>query len=43
MNDDVDLDRVWLGVAAHVWLRRPGRLSGWPRVFFARRVWPGRW
>jgi hypothetical protein len=24
MNDDVDLDRVWLGVAAEVWRRRPG-------------------
>ena len=24
MNDDVDLDRVWLAVAGHVWLRRPG-------------------
>ena len=29
--DDVDLDRVWLGVAAEVWRRRPGpveRLAG---------------
>jgi hypothetical protein len=29
---DVDLDRVWLGVAAEVWRRRPGlaeRLAGW--------------
>src|SRR6266516_167897 len=24
---DVDLDRVWLGVAAAVWQRRPGRLE----------------
>jgi hypothetical protein len=24
MNDDVDLDRVWLGVAAQVWRRHPG-------------------
>ncbi|HKD98909.1 MAG TPA: hypothetical protein VKB69_15135 [Micromonosporaceae bacterium] len=24
MNDDVNLDRVWLGVAAEVWRRRPG-------------------
>lgn len=24
MNDEVDLDRVWLGVAAEVWRRRPG-------------------
>jgi hypothetical protein len=24
---DVDLDRVWLGVAAEVWRRRPGRLE----------------
>jgi hypothetical protein len=24
MNDDIDLDRVWLGVAAEVWRRRPG-------------------
>jgi len=24
VNDDVDLDRVWLGVAAEVWRRRPG-------------------
>jgi hypothetical protein len=24
MNDDVNLDRVWLGVAAHVWHRCPG-------------------
>jgi hypothetical protein len=24
MSDDVDLDRVWLGVAARVWQRRPG-------------------
>ena len=24
---DVDLDRVWLGVAAHVWRRRPGPLE----------------
>jgi hypothetical protein len=29
---DVDLDQVWLGVAAHVWRRRPGwleRFAGW--------------
>jgi hypothetical protein len=29
---DVDLDRVWLGVAGEVWCRRPGpveRLAGW--------------
>src|SRR6266536_2594410 len=29
---DVDLDRVWLGVATAVWQRRPGsleRLAGW--------------
>jgi hypothetical protein len=29
---DVDLDRVWLGVATQVWRRRPGRverLAGW--------------
>jgi hypothetical protein len=29
---DVDLDRVWLGVATEVWRRRPGpleRLAGW--------------
>ncbi|HEY2238460.1 MAG TPA: hypothetical protein VGI21_06705 [Streptosporangiaceae bacterium] len=29
---DVDLDRVWLGVAAQVWQRQPGpveRLAGW--------------
>jgi hypothetical protein len=29
---DVDLDRVWLGVAAQVWSRRPGwpeRFAGW--------------
>jgi hypothetical protein len=24
---DVDLDRVWTGVAAQVWLRRPGRIE----------------
>jgi hypothetical protein len=24
MNDEVDLDRVWLGVATEVWRRRPG-------------------
>ena len=24
MNNDVNLDRVWLGVAAEVWRRRPG-------------------
>ncbi len=24
-NDDVDLDRVWLGIATEVWRRRPGR------------------
>jgi hypothetical protein len=24
---DVDLDRVWLGVAAQVWRREPGRLE----------------
>ena len=23
----VDLDRVWLGVAAEVWRRRPGRIE----------------
>jgi hypothetical protein len=27
MNDDVNLDRVWLGVAAQVWRRRPGRVE----------------
>jgi hypothetical protein len=29
---DVDLGRVWLGVAAQVWRRRPGlaeRVAGW--------------
>ena len=30
---DVDLDRVWTGVAAHVWQRRPGRTER-----LARRV-----
>jgi hypothetical protein len=24
---DVDLDRVWTGIAAHVWCRRPGRVE----------------
>jgi hypothetical protein len=27
MNDDVNLDRVWLGVAAEVWRRRPGAVE----------------
>jgi len=27
MNDDVDLDRVWLGIAAEVWRRRPGPIE----------------
>jgi hypothetical protein len=27
MNDDVNLDRVWLGVAAQVWRRRPGPIE----------------
>ena len=27
MNDDIDLDRVWVHVAAEVWRRRPGRLE----------------
>jgi hypothetical protein len=26
-NDDIDLDRVWVNVAAEVWRRRPGRLE----------------
>jgi hypothetical protein len=26
-NNDVDLDRVWTGVAARVWQRRPGRIE----------------
>ena len=25
--DDVDLSRVWIGVAAQVWRRQPGRLE----------------
>ena len=39
---DVDLDRVWLGVAAEVWRRRPGRRNGRPGGCCARRAWPGR-
>jgi ABC-type transport system involved in multi-copper enzyme maturation permease subunit len=27
MNDDIDLDRVWVNVAAQVWRRHPGRLE----------------
>jgi hypothetical protein len=27
MNEDVNLDRVWIGVAAQVWRRRPGPLE----------------
>ena len=27
MSDDIDLDRVWLNVAAEVWRRHPGRLE----------------
>ena len=34
---DVDLGRVWLGVAAPVWL------SGPPAGYCARRGWRGRW
>ncbi len=26
-NDDIDLDRVWMNVAAEVWRRHPGRLE----------------
>ena len=26
-NDDIDLDRVWVNVAAEVWRRHPGRLE----------------
>jgi hypothetical protein len=26
-NDDIDLDRVWVNVAAEVWCRHPGRLE----------------
>ena len=26
-NQDVDLDRVWLGIATEVWRRRPGRVE----------------
>lgn len=26
-NDDVNLDRVWLGIATEVWRRRPGRVE----------------
>lgn len=42
-SPDVDLSRVWTGVAAEVWRRRPGRPSGWPRDCCARRAWPARW
>jgi hypothetical protein len=27
VNDDIDLDRVWVNVAAEVWRRHPGRLE----------------
>jgi len=27
MNDDIDLDRVWVNVAAEVWHRQPGRVE----------------
>jgi hypothetical protein len=27
MNDDINLDRVWVGVAAEVWRRRPGPIE----------------
>ncbi len=27
MNDDIDLDRVWVNVAAEVWRRHPGRIE----------------
>ena len=40
---DVDLDRVWLGVAAQVWRREPGRAERRPGGCCARRGWPGRW
>ena len=43
LPSDVDLARVWTGVAAEVWRRRPGRRSGWPPGCCARPVWPARW
>jgi hypothetical protein len=39
---DVDLDRVWVRVAAEVWRREPGWLERLAGKLLARRVWLGR-
>ena len=39
---DVDLGRVWLGVATQVWRRRPGRVERLAGCC-APPAWPGPW